>query len=82
MSSLENLFGHDSLVLLGEFVTDFIQLMIHKYIGVKRNRVENLTIEDDLSVSRYTLPFFATPPERDKTESSTVDFTETRFRDS
>jgi len=64
----------DVSLWLGKFVTGFIQLMITKYMGVGRNQVENLIIEDDLSFSRYTLPFFATPPETDKTGSSTADF--------
>lgn len=50
-------------VRLGEFVTGFIELMTDKYIGLKPNQEENLTTQGDLSISRYTLPFFATPPE-------------------
>jgi hypothetical protein len=56
-------------VWLGEFVTGFIQLMIDKYIGVRPNQVENVTIVDDLPVTRYTLPFFVTPPETPPTST-------------
>jgi hypothetical protein len=50
-------------VRLAEFVTGFIELMTHKYIGLKPNQEGNLTIQGDLSISRYTVPFFATPPD-------------------
>jgi hypothetical protein len=46
------------------FVIGFMQVMITRYIGpVKPGQFENVTTEDELSISRYTLPFFFSPQE-------------------
>jgi hypothetical protein len=48
---------------LGLFVIGFIRVMIKRYINpIKRGQVNDIVIEDP-SISRYTLPFFAGPPE-------------------
>jgi hypothetical protein len=60
----------DASESLSVFVTGFIQVMITRYIGpVKPDQIENLTIKDELSISRYTLPFFVSPPEAPETGS-------------
>jgi hypothetical protein len=38
--------------------------MIKRYLNpIKRGQVNDIVIEDETSISRYTLPFFAGPPE-------------------
>jgi hypothetical protein len=67
LEGLDRIYGDTTevCVWLGLFLTGFMQVMITRYIGViKRNQLENLDIGDDPSISRYTLPFFAGPPDK------------------
>jgi hypothetical protein len=48
---------------LGLFVTGFMNVMIKRYLSpMKREQIENLTIEAEPSISDCTLPFFSSPP--------------------
>ena len=67
LEGLDRIYGDTTevCVWLGLFLSGFMQVMIAHYIGViKRNQLENLDVGDAPSISRYTLPFFAGPPDK------------------
>jgi hypothetical protein len=46
------------------FVVGFMQVMINRYLApIKREQIQNLTIQAEPSINGCTLPFFSSPPQ-------------------